>query len=120
REPLPAIRCSWPAANTYTKLAHPYDQTESLRSKLTDKIEVLSDADSSRVRGGLVDPRPRKVLILGGGFGGVTVAQELEKFFSSDPSVEVTLVSRDNYLLFVPMLPEVASGAIEITHILSP
>src|SRR6266516_5360851 len=67
-----------------------------------------------------VAPRPRKVLILGGGFGGVTVAQELEKTFRDDPSVEVTLVSRDNYLLFVPMLPEVASGAIELTHILSP
>lgn len=64
--------------------------------------------------------RPRKVLILGGGFGGVTVAQQLERRFGDDPSVQVTLVSRDNYLLFVPMLPEVASGAIELTHILSP
>src|SRR5215212_9963927 len=64
--------------------------------------------------------RPRKVLILGGGFGGVTVAQQLEKTFGDDPSVEVTLVSRDNYLLFVPMLPEVVSSAIELTHILSP
>jgi NADH dehydrogenase len=68
----------------------------------------------------LVTDRPRKVLILGGGFGGVTVAQQLEKVFGNDPAVEVTLVSRDNYLLFVPMLPEVASGAIEVTHILSP
>src|SRR6266516_9991 len=67
-----------------------------------------------------VAPRPRKVLILGGGFGGVTVAQQLEKTFRDDPSVEVTLVSRDNYLLFVPMLPEVATGSIELTHILSP
>jgi NADH:ubiquinone reductase (H+-translocating) len=65
-------------------------------------------------------PRPRRVLILGGGFGGTAVAQQLERTFASDPSVEVTLVSRDNYLLFVPMLPEVASGAIELTHILSP
>jgi NADH:ubiquinone reductase (H+-translocating) len=64
--------------------------------------------------------RPRNVLILGGGFGGVTVAQEVEKAFAGDPSVRVTLVSCTNYLLFVPMLPEVASGAIEVTHILSP
>src|SRR6266571_1680626 len=64
--------------------------------------------------------QPRKILILGGGFGGVTVAQQLEKVFGDDPSVEVTLVSRDNYLLFVPMLPEVATGSIELTHILSP
>jgi NADH:quinone reductase (non-electrogenic) len=67
-----------------------------------------------------VADRPRRVLILGGGFGGVTVAQQLEKQFGKDPTVEVTLVSRDNYLLFVPMLPEVASGSIEVTHILSP
>jgi NADH dehydrogenase len=80
--------------------------------------ELKSAASSPEQRG--VAPRPRKVLILGGGFGGVTVAQQLEKTFGNDPSVEVTLVSRDNYLLFVPMLPEVASGSIELTHILSP
>src|SRR6266516_1042167 len=80
--------------------------------------EPKSAASSPEQRG--VAPRPRKVLILGGGFGGVTVAQQLEKTFGDDTSVEVTLISRDNYLLFVPMLPEVASGSIELTHILSP
>jgi NADH dehydrogenase len=64
--------------------------------------------------------QPRRILILGGGFAGVTVAQQLEKQFGHDPSVEVTLISRDNYLLFVPMLPEVAASAIEVTHIMSP
>jgi NADH dehydrogenase len=67
-----------------------------------------------------VAQRQRNVLILGGGFGGVTVAQELEKTFGRDSSVQVSLVSCTNYLLFAPMLPEVSSGAIEVSHILSP
>src|SRR5205814_4680822 len=64
---------------------------------------------------------PRRVLILGGGFGGVAVAQELERLLPRRGApLEVTLVSRDNYLLFVPMLPEAATGSIELPHILTP
>ncbi len=64
--------------------------------------------------------RPR-VLILGGGFGGVAVAQELERLQARyGRRLDVTLVSRDNSLLFVPMLPEAATGSIDLTHILSP
>ena len=37
-----------------------------------------------------------------------------------DPSVEVTLVSRDNFFLYTPMLHEIASCEIDITHIVSP
>src|SRR4051794_22276372 len=66
-------------------------------------------------------PRPPRVLILGGGFGGVTVAQELEKLRARRGiPLHITLVSRDNSLLFVPMLPEAATGSIDLTHILSP
>jgi NADH:quinone reductase (non-electrogenic) len=62
-----------------------------------------------------------RVLILGGGFAGVAVAQELEKLLRRvDRPVEVSLVSKTNYLLFLPMLPEAASGSIELTHIMSP
>jgi NADH:ubiquinone reductase (H+-translocating) len=64
---------------------------------------------------------PIRVVILGGGFGGVSVAQELEKLVPRlDRPVEVTLVSQSNYLLFVPMLPAAAAASIELTHILSP
>jgi NADH dehydrogenase len=64
---------------------------------------------------------PIRVVILGGGFGGVAVAQELEKLVPKlDRSVEVTLVSQSNYLLFVPMLPSAAGASIGLTHILSP
>lgn len=60
-----------------------------------------------------------RVLILGGGFAGVAVAQELERI-APRSGVELNLVSRENFLLFHPMLPEVAGGAIEAHHILNP
>ncbi|HZG69884.1 MAG TPA: NAD(P)/FAD-dependent oxidoreductase [Herpetosiphonaceae bacterium] len=70
-------------------------------------------------------PRPERmiatrIVILGGGFGGVTTAQQLEQEFGADPSVAVTLVSDTNALLFTPMLAEVAASSLEPTHISSP
>ena len=61
-----------------------------------------------------------RVLILGGGFGGVTAAQRLRYHFKKDASVEITLVNRDNYFVFVPLLASAASGSIETLHILTP
>lgn len=65
-------------------------------------------------------PHKRRVLILGGGFGGVTTAQRLQHHFKKDPSVEITLVNRDNFFVFVPLLASAASGSIETLHILNP
>jgi NADH dehydrogenase len=59
-----------------------------------------------------------EILILGGGFAGVSAARELER--KAPNEVGVTLVSRENYLLFTPMLPEVACGTIEARHIVQP
>ncbi len=61
-----------------------------------------------------------RVLLLGGGFGGVATAQRLRQHFRRDPSVEITLVNRDNFFVFVPLLASVASGSIETLHILNP
>jgi len=63
--------------------------------------------------------RPR-IVILGGGFAGVSAARRLESLAPRSPRWDVTLVSRTNYLLFTPMLAEVASGAIEAQHIGAP
>jgi len=60
------------------------------------------------------------VVILGGGFAGVTTAINLEKEFRDDPSVAFTLVSETNALLFTPMLAEVAASSLEPTHISTP
>ncbi len=61
-----------------------------------------------------------RIVIVGGGFAGMTVAKHLEQTFGTDPSVELTLVSDTNSLLFTPMLAEVAGGSLEATHICNP
>lgn len=62
----------------------------------------------------------RRVLILGGGFGGIYVALELEKMLAQHADLEVTLVTRDNFFLFTPMLHEVAAGDLELSTIVNP
>ena len=63
---------------------------------------------------------PTRILVLGGGFGGVEAARRLERLLRRRDDVEVTLVSRDNFFLFTPMLHEVAASDVDITHIVSP
>ena len=64
--------------------------------------------------------KKKKILILGGGFAGVECARKLESYFSGDSEIELVMVSEDNFLLFTPMLPQVASGMIETRHIIMP
>ena len=61
-----------------------------------------------------------RILILGGGFGGVYAALEMERHLARRPDVEVTLVTRDNFFLFTPMLHEVAAGDLELSTIVNP
>jgi NADH dehydrogenase len=61
-----------------------------------------------------------RIVILGGGFGGCFTARRLEKLCGHDPSVEISLVNRDNYFVFQPLLPEVAGGAILPHQIVNP
>src|SRR5258705_6299618 len=63
--------------------------------------------------------RTPKILILGGGFAGVEVARELEKLFSPDEAI-LQLVSRDNFVLFTPMLHEIAASDLDISTIANP
>ncbi|MEY2600722.1 MAG: hypothetical protein QOJ36_41 [Verrucomicrobiota bacterium] len=65
-------------------------------------------------------PRKKRIVILGGGFGGVYAAIHLEKLMARHSAVEVSLVSRDNFFLFTPMLHEVAASDLEITNIVNP
>jgi NADH dehydrogenase len=60
-----------------------------------------------------------RILILGGGFAGLTTAQRLERL-TTPQETSITLVSRENFTLFTPMLPEVCSGGIEQRHIVTP
>src|SRR4051794_20099936 len=63
---------------------------------------------------------PHRIIILGGGFAGVYAAMALEKKFAKDSSVEITLINRDNFFLFTPMLHEVAASDLDITNIVNP
>ena len=62
----------------------------------------------------------KKIVILGGGFAGLECTKKLEEHFQNNPEIEIVLVSEDNFLLFTPMLPQVASGMIETRHIVMP
>jgi len=61
-----------------------------------------------------------RIVILGGGFGGVYAALRFEKALADDASLEVTLVNRENFFLFTPMLHEVAASDLDMTHIVNP
>jgi NADH:ubiquinone reductase (H+-translocating) len=64
----------------------------------------------------------KRVLILGGGFGGVYVAVHLGKLLSRKEleEIEIALVNRENYIVFQPLLPEVISGSVELNHVIAP
>ena len=57
----------------------------------------------------------RRVLVLGGGFGGVEAAIELDRLLPKED--EILLVSEQNFLLFTPLLPQIASSRINPRHI---
>jgi NADH dehydrogenase len=64
----------------------------------------------------LVSPEGRhRVVILGGGFGGLYAAQQLRR-----APVEVTVVDRRNFHLFQPLLYQVATGGLSPGDISSP
>jgi len=62
----------------------------------------------------------KKIVILGSGFAAVECAKKLENEFGKDPEIELVMIGEDNFLLFTPMLPQVASGMIETRHIVFP
>lgn len=61
-------------------------------------------------------PPKTRILILGGGFGGVYTARHLEKLCKGRQDVEIVLVSRDNFLLMTPLLFEICSGTLDQGH----
>jgi NADH dehydrogenase len=61
-----------------------------------------------------------RILILGGGFAGLHAAMHLDDTLARDPDIEITLVNRDNFFLFTPMLHEVAASDLDLTNIVNP
>jgi NADH dehydrogenase len=62
----------------------------------------------------------KRILILGGGFAGAYTAKYLEKGLRRRSDVEVALIAKENFLLFTPMLHEVAGGDVTVTDIVQP
>jgi NADH dehydrogenase len=62
----------------------------------------------------------KRILILGGGFAGAYTAKHLLKRLRGVPDVEIALISNENYLLFTPMLHEVAGSDVAIADIVQP
>jgi len=65
-------------------------------------------------------PSVKRILILGGGYGGVGVLKQLQETFQSDPEVSISLVSKNNFFLHTPLLPEMATGMLTARHIATP
>jgi NADH dehydrogenase len=61
----------------------------------------------------------QRILILGAGFAGIATARGLERQLRADEA-EITVVGRDNFSLFTPMLPEVSAGGLETRHVATP
>ncbi|MBB5621421.1 NADH dehydrogenase [Pedobacter cryoconitis] len=59
---------------------------------------------------------PKKVVIIGGGFAGVNLAKKL----AGNESFDITLVDKNNYNFFPPLLYQVATGYLETSNITYP
>ena len=61
-----------------------------------------------------------RIVIIGGGFGGVATVRHLERVMHRRPNVEITLVSRENFFVLTPLLFEACSGRLELRHCAQP
>jgi NADH dehydrogenase len=61
-----------------------------------------------------------RIVVLGGGFGGVSTVRQLERVVRRHKDVEITLVSRENFFVITPLLFEACSGSLELRHCAQP
>jgi len=62
----------------------------------------------------------RRLIILGGGFGGLDVARSIGRSKTAREYWDTTLVDKENFFQFNPLLPAVAVGSVETRHIVYP
>jgi NADH dehydrogenase len=62
----------------------------------------------------------RRIVVLGGGFGGIQAAMDLSHLLGKSGAAEIWLVSDQNYFLFTPLLPQIASSNVDPRHIAQP
>jgi NADH dehydrogenase len=61
-----------------------------------------------------------RIVVLGGGFGGVATVRHLERILGRRTGIEITLVSRENFFVLTPLLFEACSGRLELRHCAQP
>ena len=61
-----------------------------------------------------------RLIILGGGFGGLDVARSISRSRAAREYWDTLLVDKENFFQFNPLLPAVAVGAVETRHIVYP
>jgi NADH dehydrogenase len=59
----------------------------------------------------------KRIIVLGSGFAGMQAVIELDRRFHRSPDYEILLISDQNYVLFTPLLPQIASSQIDPRHI---
>ncbi len=64
--------------------------------------------------------RTTRIVIVGGGFGGIYAAAYLSKSELAERGLEITLIDRRNYFTFTPLLAEVAAGTLGREHVTYP
>lgn len=80
----------------------------------------LDSARNRRTIRAMAGQQRKRILILGGGFGGVYTAMHLRKLLKGRVDIEVALVDQKNYFVFQPLLAEVISGSIDMLHTVAP
>ena len=59
----------------------------------------------------------KRIVVVGAGFGGLEAVAQLDSMFRRDREMEILLLSDQNYLLFTPLLPQIASSYTDPRHI---
>ena len=86
---------------------------------LSEVLFVLSVAQQSRPAP-TVSPATTRIVVAGGGIGGLAAARHLDHLLRDRSDVEITLVNRDNFFLLSPLLFEACSGVLELRHCAQP
>src|SRR5499433_4608775 len=99
--------------------------SDSMKTVEMPSAPSLAEAMPAGLSGGRALARPStslapRVVVVGGGFAGVTAALELARACAGVLPVHITLLSERNFFLFTPMLAEAATGAVETRHVLHP
>ena len=76
--------------------------------------------DAPRRPGEPLSPSRTRIVVLGGGFGGVAATRHLERLCGGRLDVDITIVSRENFFVLTPLLFEACSGRLELRHCAQP